>query len=219
MTATMSSAAPRADWPAQAFLAIGNTVLPEMRDAYEDWHGQEHVPERLTMPGFLAAKRYLCMRGAGSLYLTLYEIAGPEALATPEYLHLLANPTPASRRMRPAMGDFSRHVYRETGRAGQGFGCHLGVVRWPGTAGPTPKVPLEQVEAQGVLFARTGRSLPAPPHPAFPAAAEASAGHAIALLSGADRQAIAALLPDGSGPPAWPRPLLDCALYELIAAY
>lgn len=219
MTAAMPPAAPRADWPGPAFLAIGNTVLPEMRDAYEDWHGQEHVPERLTMPGFLAAKRYLCASGAGSLYLTLYEIAGPEALETPEYQHLLADPTPASQRMRPAMGDFSRHVYRETGRAGQGFGRHLGVILWPETAGPAPAFALGQVGAGGVLFARMGHSLPARPHPAFPAAAEASAGHEIALLSGTDRQAIAALLPDASSPPAWPRPLLECALYELIAAY
>jgi hypothetical protein len=217
----VTSAAPRTDWPGRAFLAIGNTVLPEMRDAYEGWHGQEHVPERLTMPGFLAAKRYICARGTESLYLTLYEIAGPEALETPEYLHLLANPTPASRRMRPAMGDFSRHVYRETGRAGQGFGCHLGMIRWPESAGQAaaPSVALGAVGAEGVLFARMGRSLPARPHPAFPAAAEASAGHEIVLLSGTDRKAIATRLPDASSLAASPQPLLECALYALIAAY
>ncbi|MGO4736514.1 hypothetical protein AB4099_08225 [Bosea sp. 2KB_26] len=210
-----------ADWPGPIFLAIGNSVDPAMRGDYEAWHGIEHVPERLTMPGFLAAKRYVRGRGAAARYLTLYDLDAAEALETPEYLLLLANPTPETLRMRPAMGAFSRFVYRETSRAGRGFGRYLAGVTWQGRgeeAVPPPAL-VDLVGRSGVLSVRTGVTLTARPHPAFPATQDANVAHAIVLLSGTDRDALLALLRDTlasriPGPAG-----LTTFIYELIAAY
>ncbi|WP_441505773.1 hypothetical protein [Bosea sp. 2YAB26] len=210
-----------ADWPGPVFLAIGNSVDPAMRPDYEVWHGGEHVPERLTMPGFLAAKRYAGGRGASARYLTLYDLGSAEALETPEYLDLLANPTPETRRMRPAMGAFSRSVYRETGRAGRGLGRYLAGVTWQGAgeeAVPPPSL-VDLIGRSGVLSVRTGVALAARPHPAFPTMQDASAAQGIALLSGSDREALPALL-RGALASRIPSPAgLTAFIYELIAAY
>lgn len=210
-----------ADWPGPIFLAIGNSVDPAMRGDYEAWHGIEHVPERLTMPGFLAAKRYVRGRGAAARYLTLYDLDTAEALETSEYLHLLANPTPETLKMRPAMGAFSRCVYRETSRAGRGFGRYLAGVTWQGRGEEAvpPAALTDLAGRSGVLSVRTGVTLTARPHPAFPATQDASAAHGIALLSGIDHEALLALLrgafasriPGSTG--------LAAFIYELIAAY
>lgn len=210
-----------ADWPGPVFLAIGNSVDPAMRLDYEAWHGGEHVPERLTMPGFLAAMRYVGGRGAAARYLTLYDLGSAEALETPEYLDLLANPTPETRRMRPAMGAFSRSVYRETGRAGRGLGRYLAGVTWQvsGEEAVPPPSLVDLIGRSGVLSVRTGVALAARPHPAFPTTQDASAAHGIALLSGTDREALPALL-RGALASRIPSPAgLTAFIYELIAAY
>lgn len=98
---------------AQALLALWNDVDPAVEAAYEDWHAREHVPERLTVPGFLWALRY-ARDGAGALprYLTLYGLRDARVLESPAYQRLLQQPTPASRAMRPALRRLTRWVCR-----------------------------------------------------------------------------------------------------------
>ena len=95
---------------AAALLALWNDVTPAHEDEYNDWHACEHVPERLTMPGFVWAQRWRAVEaeGPGPRYLTLYGLAGLDALESPEYKRLLAGPTPWSQRMRPHLLHLSR---------------------------------------------------------------------------------------------------------------
>ena len=95
---------------AAALLALWNDVTPAHEDEYNDWHACEHVPERLTMPGFVWAQRWRAVEaeGPGPRYLTLYGRAGLDALESPEYKRLLAGPTPWSQRMRPHLLHLSR---------------------------------------------------------------------------------------------------------------
>ncbi|WP_295551131.1 DUF4286 family protein [uncultured Pseudacidovorax sp.] len=98
---------------AGALLALWNDVDPEVEADYEDWHANEHVPERLTVPGILDARRYAAMAPAlRPRYLTLYALASAEVLDSAAYRHLLANPTPASARMRPHLRNVARWVCR-----------------------------------------------------------------------------------------------------------
>lgn len=104
-----------ADWlaGAGALLALWNDVDPEVEAEYEDWHANEHVPERLTVPGILDACRYAAMAPAlRPRYLTLYALASAEVLDSSAYRHLLAHPTPASARMRPHLRNVARWVCR-----------------------------------------------------------------------------------------------------------
>ena len=98
---------------AGALLALWNDLDPEVEAEYEDWHANEHGPERLTVPGILDARRYAAMAPAlRPRYLTLYALASAEVLDSAAYRHLLANPTPASARMRPHLRNVARWVCR-----------------------------------------------------------------------------------------------------------
>jgi hypothetical protein len=208
------------DWPGAAFLVIANTVAPEALAEYEDWHGREHVPERLTMPGFRGARRFVRGRGARSRFLTLYDLDTPAALETPEYRHLLANPTPASLRMRPLMSGFRRFVYRETGRSGAGGGSHLGFLRWRADeAGASADAALlsRLVGGDGIVALRLGRSRQTEPHPAFAPDPDLAISHGVAAVTGTDAAALKARLTAASG--GLSGPVLEHDVYRLILAY
>ena len=40
---------------------------------FNAWYDQEHVPDRLVVPGFLNGKRYAAAEADGPRYLALYE--------------------------------------------------------------------------------------------------------------------------------------------------
>ncbi len=124
---------------ATALLALWNDVDP-LRDAeYNDWHAREHVPERLTVPGMLWALRYGRVRaGAMPRYLTLYGLRDKEVLDSAEYRRLLAEPTPASRALRPALRHIARWVCRLELEQGIGRFDRLDVRT---AARPTPAEP------------------------------------------------------------------------------
>ncbi|QCI65993.1 hypothetical protein [Phreatobacter stygius] len=99
-----------------AFLALWNGVAPGHLSAYQDWHGIEHVPERLTVPGMLAAWRYQAGDGDQAHFFTLYDLASIEVLDTPAYQRLINQPSPESIRMRPHLTGFTRIICRIAAR-------------------------------------------------------------------------------------------------------
>lgn len=91
----------------QAFLALWNRVAPEVQDEYEAWHSLEHVPERTALPGFAETWRYRALYDP-LRYFTCYALDDLAALDTPGYREVMAQPSPWSARMRPALRDFLR---------------------------------------------------------------------------------------------------------------
>nr|WP_315426683.1 DUF4286 family protein [uncultured Albidiferax sp.] len=91
----------------QAFLALWNSVAPEVQDEYEAWHSLEHVPERTALPGFIETWRYRALHDP-LRYFTCYALDSLAALDTPGYREVMAQPSPWSARMRPALRDFVR---------------------------------------------------------------------------------------------------------------
>ena len=52
---------------------------PAEHDAeFNRWYNEEHIPERLSIPGVLNAARYEAVAG-GPRYLACYELASPDA--------------------------------------------------------------------------------------------------------------------------------------------
>lgn len=98
---------------ATAVLALWNDVDPIHDLDYNDWHANEHVPERLTVPGMVWGLRFLASAGSapGPRYLTLYGLRDVQVLESAAYQHLLAWPTPMSARMRRVMHGICRVVY------------------------------------------------------------------------------------------------------------
>jgi hypothetical protein len=80
----------------QAVVLIWNDVADEGRSAFYEWHNNEHVPERLAIPGFQRGRR---LRGddAKPEWLTVYEADDLAVLTGDAYLERLNHPTPATR--------------------------------------------------------------------------------------------------------------------------
>jgi hypothetical protein len=84
-----------------AMLIVTMEPPAALEEEFSDWYDTEHFPQRRALPGFMSASRWVCLDG-WPRYLALYDLASPDALATPEY-HAVSGPnsTPWSRRMLP----------------------------------------------------------------------------------------------------------------------
>ena len=62
----------------RGLLMVYSDVAPEHDAEYNRWYNEEHIPERLSIPGVLSAARYQAVQG-GPKYLPCYELDPPEA--------------------------------------------------------------------------------------------------------------------------------------------
>jgi hypothetical protein len=110
-------------------LAIWNDVVPERTEEYEAWHALEHVPERVWVPGFLGATRYVALGAAQPHYLTLYEVDSVNTLETPAYADLVEHPTDWSASLRPAFRNFLRQPCQIVAHSGRSAGGWIVALR------------------------------------------------------------------------------------------
>ena len=97
----MSHPASEASTKARAgyIVALGFSAIA--RDEFDDWLDLEHNPERLTLPGFVAATRWLATDDSATS-LTLYEIESLAVLDSEAYRGVTGtNLSPWSRRIIP----------------------------------------------------------------------------------------------------------------------
>ncbi len=73
-------------------VAIWHDIAPEGRAEFYRWHGHEHMPERVGIPGFLRGRRYIALDGTPE-YFNLYETQSPATLTGPDYQERLNHPT------------------------------------------------------------------------------------------------------------------------------
>lgn len=97
----------------RGLLMVFTEVPPEHEDEYNRWYNEEHIPERLSIPGVLNAARYLATQG-GPKYLACYELAEPDAWHSDAWQHWLKNPTEWSQRMSPSViaTSYIRNLYQ-----------------------------------------------------------------------------------------------------------
>ena len=98
-------------------------VVPEAIPEHDDWHTHEHLPERLSIPGFLRGSRWIAVRGQPR-YLVLYEVADLGTLTSPAYLERLNNPSAWTAKMMPHYRGMRRGLCTVVGSFGLGMG-HL----------------------------------------------------------------------------------------------
>src|SRR5262245_9971011 len=77
----------------KGMLVVFSDVKADGERDFNEWYNREHIDERVNLPGFHRARRYVAVGGSPK-YLAAYECDSVEDLATPGYLHLLANGTP-----------------------------------------------------------------------------------------------------------------------------
>ena len=94
-----------------------------------EWYNREHIDERINLPGFHRARRYVAVRGSPK-YLATYECDTVDDLATPGYLHLLANQTPWTQAAMARFTHFHRLTLRLQVDLTHGIGGALASVRF-----------------------------------------------------------------------------------------
>jgi hypothetical protein len=107
------------------------------RDATNRWYDLDHVPQRLTCPGFLRAERYeLVSRASAPLgsaqrrplrYLNVYFLAGPHVLRSDAYRGQVVAQTPwaARRQGLGTAGVYLRGIWVQQPDAVQSRSAHL----------------------------------------------------------------------------------------------
>lgn len=154
-----------------AFLALFNDFDPARDEEYNEWHSREHVPERLSVPGTLRARRYVNRADAQFPYFTLYEMDSADVMLSPPYLHLLDHPTPWSAKMRPSFRQFLRIPCRGIASAGEGQAGSIAVFVFEGHGEAEWSALCERAaKLPGITGAHAGRQDPALRGPAVAAA-------------------------------------------------
>ena len=82
----------------RGILAIWNDRRAGTETEYEAWYRGEHLPERLSIPGFRTSWRYRAIE-AEPEYFTFYETATPEVLFSEAYVARVENPTELTQRI------------------------------------------------------------------------------------------------------------------------
>jgi len=90
-------------------------------EEHDDWHTHEHLPERLSIPGFLRGTRWVALHG-GPRYVVLYEVAELATLTSAAYLERLNNPSPWTSKMMPHYRGMKRGLCSVSGSFGLGTG-------------------------------------------------------------------------------------------------
>ncbi|HEV7476915.1 MAG TPA: hypothetical protein VGO02_04160 [Burkholderiales bacterium] len=84
---------------------------PAMEEEFNAWYDDEHLPERLAIPGFRSARRWTWQKS----YLATYELDSPGVLNSPQYLSRYENPTPWTKRCLGRVVVFKRWACEQLG--------------------------------------------------------------------------------------------------------
>jgi hypothetical protein len=104
-----------------AAIVLSFDIAPEAIAEHDDWHTHEHLPERLSIPGFLRGSRWVAARGQPR-YLVLYEAADVATLTSAAYLERLNNPSAWTSKMMPHYRGMTRGLCSVAGSWGLGVG-------------------------------------------------------------------------------------------------
>ena len=78
-----------------AVLVNWGGIVTKKEIDYNQWHSLEHMPERISLPGFLRGYRAVGVDGTdlNHKYFMMYEAEKKEVFVSKEYLERLNNPT------------------------------------------------------------------------------------------------------------------------------
>ena len=191
---------------------------------FNRWYDREHLEERVAIPGFLEARRYVAHQGSPK-YLCLYSTETFDVLDSPAYRAKLASQTDWSRKTMARFKNMIRAVARITISHGQGRGAALGIVRLRPTAGGEDKLrtalqqKLNPEKSDGIISMHLIENDPALSKPLTdePASPNLGSGDWFVLIDGthvnAISAAIAALVGDNS---AFKSSVISTGVYNLM---
>lgn len=110
----------------QGVMAVWNDLEFGHEAEFEAWYQRQHIPERLRVPGFREARRYVAASGSPR-YCAFYWLDDIAVMASPVYLERLAHPTRWTKRMMPRFRAMGRSPCSVTLDRGAGLG---GAMTW-----------------------------------------------------------------------------------------
>ncbi|MGO4666858.1 hypothetical protein [Bosea sp. 2RAB26] len=110
-------------------VAIWHDIAPEGREVFYAWHGQEHMPERVGIPGFLRGRRYVAIE-ADLEFFNLYETLSVEVLKGQDYTARVNAPTPWTLAAVTHFRSVARSICRVAHSAGPAQGGLIATLRY-----------------------------------------------------------------------------------------
>ncbi len=104
---------------------IGSTLLVVMMEVdpaddavFNKWYNEEHLPERMSIPGYISARRFLLDAADGQAqgvlrYLCLWELENDSPLQSRFYREQNAKPTPTKEAAGAVVRQRARGLYRQ----------------------------------------------------------------------------------------------------------
>ena len=123
----------------KGMLLTSMNIDPAHEAEFNRWYDREHLEERVAIPGFLEARRYVA-QDAELKYLSLYSTETIDVLGSPTYSKALANQTEWSKANIARFKGMIRGVSRITISRGTGRGAALGIIRLRPPAGGADKL-------------------------------------------------------------------------------
>jgi len=130
-------------------LFVASDVDPAHEADFNRWYDQEHVEERVRIPGFLSGARYFSLEG-GRKYLGLYRTESLAVFGSPGYRAAFEKQTPWSVANLDRMRQPMRRVCAVRAVTGFGSGSHVVVL---------PLTAAADAEAQVTAAANVGAQL------------------------------------------------------------
>ncbi len=109
-----------------AAMLLSFDVVEEAIAEHDQWHTQEHLPERLSIPGFARGTRWVALSGQPR-YFVMYEVAQLATLSSAAYLERLDHPSPWTAKIMPYYRGMARGFCSVTRSFGLGIG-HAGLL-------------------------------------------------------------------------------------------
>ncbi len=117
---------------------VGTTVLIVMMEVdeaddevFNKWYNEEHLPERMSIPGYISARRFMLdpadEQANGALrYLCIWELENDSPLQSQLYKDQNARPTPTKEAAGAVVKQRARGLYRQIFPARGGFDDRAG---------------------------------------------------------------------------------------------
>ncbi len=118
----------------KGFLLVFMNPPPAFEEEFNAWYDSEHIPERLSVPGFLTGLRYINITGGAPRFLAMYDLDHAGVLDTPAYLRVaFDNSSPWTKRVtaRARVQRFAGHQLHPGGRV-TGRAARIGILRFRG---------------------------------------------------------------------------------------
>ena len=114
--------------------SIGTTIMvvmmdvdPEHDEEFNRWYNDEHLPERLEIPGYVSARRFKLEEGQGVLkYLCIWELEDPSPMQSRQYQEQNARSSQLRDRAHSHIRERMRGLYQQIYPAVGAFEDHSG---------------------------------------------------------------------------------------------